>query len=164
MRIDQATAIPEGAMFCVPLAEGAGYAYGYVALARGGWGYLYDVYDRIGADDTPPDGIEDAGLAVRNLLGSGGEFLAATYNPRPWRLLDRQVRAIAPLGPALFQVGSKVLDMRDGQPVTDASIDLKSLPYKEYPTDDEHSYLITARLLGCEYRFNDAGTGYELLR
>lgn len=164
MRIDQATAIREGAMFCVPLAAGAGYGYGYVALARTGWGYLYDVYDRIGQDETPPDGIEDASLAVRNLLGSGGEFLAATYNPRPWRLLDRQVRAIAPLGPALFQVGSKILDMRDGRQVIDASIELKGLPYKEYPTDDEHSYLVTARLLGCDYRYDQERGAYELLR
>ncbi|UHQ21275.1 hypothetical protein LVB77_11255 [Lysobacter sp. 5GHs7-4] len=160
----QAAELSEGAQFCVPLPEGAGYAYGYIALARKGWGYLYDIHARIGVDETPPADIAAAPLALRNLLGSGGEFVAAPYNRQPWRLLGTQAAAIAPLVSPLFRVGSKVLDMRDGAPVSDASIALASLPYKEYPTDDEHSYRVAACLLGCEYAFDEARAGYVLLR
>lgn len=156
--------IPEGTMFCVPLVDGAGFGFGYVALARKGWGYLLNIFDHVSASDAPPADIENKALAVDNLLGNDALFTEARYNPDPWRLMDRKVAKIAPPTGTLFQIGGKALDMRDGQEVHDPSIDVSSLPLKKYPLDNKYSFLVTAALLKCDFRFNKEKASYELVR
>lgn len=155
--------LQEGVMFCVPLVDNAGFGFGYVALARKGWGYLYDIFDHVSKIETPPDDIESKPLIIQNLLGNDGQFLEAQYNPDPWRLLDGRVQSIRPVGQALFQIGSKVLDMSSGDEVKDPSIDAKALPYKQYPLDNKYSFLVTAKLLRCDFRFNKEKRAYELV-
>lgn len=151
-------------MVCVPLVEAAGFGFGYVALSRRGWGYLLNVFDHVAAGDAPPDDIESKPLAVQNLLGHDGLFVEAKDNPAPWRALDRRVQAPAPVERALFQIGSRIVDMASGAEVSDPAIDRKSLPYKEYPLDNAYSYLVTAKLLRCDFAFNDEAERYELVR
>lgn len=154
--------LQEGTMFSIPLVEGAGFGFGYIALARKGWGYLYDIFDHVSATDSPPQDIETKALAVRNLLGNDGQFTEARYNPNPWRVLESRVKKIAPIESALFQVGSKILDMRDDKVVTDPSINKSTLPQQRYPLDNKYSFLVTAKLLRCDFRFNNGA--YELVR
>lgn len=151
-------------MFCVPLVEASGFGFGYVALSRKGWGYLLNIFDHVAAKDRPPADIEGKSLAVQNLLGNDGLFVEAKHNPEPWRVLDRIVLAPAPVDRALFQIGSKIVDMKSGAEVSDPSIDRKALPYKEYPLDNEYSYRVTAKLLRCDFAFNDEAERYELVR
>lgn len=156
--------LQEGTMFCVPLVENTGFGFGYVGLSRQGWGYLLNIYDHVSATEAPPADIENKPLIVQNLLGNDGLFIEARYNPDPWRVLDRSVRAIAPVERALFQIGSKIVDMKSGDDINDPSVDRKSLPFKEYPLDNEHSYMVTAKLLRCGFAFNDDEERYVLLR
>ncbi|MCZ0737294.1 hypothetical protein [Phreatobacter sp. AB_2022a] len=164
MKTIKVLALEEGAMFCVPLVQASGFGFGYVALSRKGWGYLLNIFDHVAADDTPPDAIESKPLAVRHLLGNDGLFAEAKDNPDPWRVLGRKVQAAIPVERALFQIGSKIVDMVSGAEVGDPSIDRKSLPYKEYPLDNEYSFLVAARLLRCGFAFNEAAERYELVR
>ena len=155
--------LAEGRMICVPLVEMAGFAFGYVALTRQRWGALFNIFDHIAPGDTPPDDIETKPLIVEHILGGVGEFVDAPTNPEPWRLLDRHVQSAQPVDKALFQIGSKIYDMCTGQQVIDAAIDRQSLPNKEYPLDNKYSYLVTAKLLRREFRFDKEARVYALV-
>lgn len=159
-----ASALKVGRMFCIPLADDAGFGFGYVALTRKGWGSLFNVFDHIAPTDTPPDDIESRPLIIHNLLGGGADFLAAPANPVPWRLLDRYVAAPEPVEQALFQIGSKIKDMVTDDVVDDPTIDRTALPFKEYPLDSRYRYMVTAKLLRCDFRFDKEKRAYELLR
>lgn len=155
--------LKDGDLFCVTLAEGHGYAFGYVALASSKSGKLVDVFDHVSATQTPPEDIEDQPLILHNLLTGSGIFVQTRNNPTPWRLLGRRVSRMRPVGQALLQIGGKVFDLRtDGLIEEPAGVDWRTLPRHSLPLDDAHTWKITARLLRRDYRFKEDDSGWEL--